>query len=86
VVGRFLQGKDAEPDSHPFLIEKHKQTHIAAGHMVAVNRELSALSAVFTRSIEWGKFEGPNPKRKVKKVKEALTRLEFLSEDEGELG
>jgi integrase len=67
---------------HPFLIEKHKQSRIADGHKVAVNRELSALSAMFNRCIEWGKFEGPNPKRKVEKVEEALTRLDFLSEDE----
>ena len=65
-----------------FAIEKYKQARLDAGHRVAVNRELSALSAMFNRCIEWGKFEGSNPKRKVKKVKEALTRLRFLSEQE----
>jgi integrase len=67
---------------HSFAIEKYKQARLDAGHRVAVNRELSALSAMFNRSIEWKKFEGSNPKRKVKKVKEALTRLRFLSEAE----
>jgi integrase len=67
---------------HSFAIEKYKQVRLDAGHRVAVNRELSAFSAMFNRCIEWGKFEGSNPKRKVKKVKEALTRLRFLSEAE----
>jgi hypothetical protein len=51
---------------HPFLIEKHKQARLEAGHNVAVNRELAALSTMFTRAIEWGKFDGQNPKRKVR--------------------
>jgi integrase len=67
---------------HPFSIEKHKQARLEAGHRVAVNRELAALSNLFNRCVEWGKFDGSNPRRKVKKVKEPLTRLRFLTEDE----
>jgi len=67
---------------HPFTLEKYKQARLAAGHRVAVNRELATLSTMFNRAIEWGKFEGLNPKRGVKEVKEPLTRLRFLSEEE----
>jgi integrase len=49
---------------------------------VAVNRELATLSSMINRCIEWGKFEGSNPKRKVKDIKEPLTRLRFLKDDE----
>jgi integrase len=67
---------------HPFLIEKHKQVRISEGHRVAVNRELAALSSLFNRCIDWGKFDGANPGRKVKKLKEPLNRTRFLTEDE----
>ena len=51
---------------------------------MAVNRELTALSSLFNRSIEWGKFDGVNTVKsgKVRKLKEDLSRLRFLSEDE----
>jgi len=67
---------------HPFLIDKHKQKRIAAGHRVAVNRELAALSAMFNRCMEWGKFEGVHPVRKVERLDEPLSRLRFLSDEE----
>ena len=43
---------------HPFLIEKHKQMRLAKGFRVAVNREVAALSVLFNRMIDWGRFEG----------------------------
>jgi integrase len=67
---------------HPFLVEKHKQTRVAAGHRVAVNRELAALSSMFNRCKEWKKFEGENPAQEVERIDEPLTRLQFLTEDE----
>jgi len=67
---------------HPFLVEKHKQKRIAAGHRVAVNRELAAVSAMFNRCLDWGKFEGINPVRKVERLDEPLSRLRFLSDEE----
>ena len=33
-------------------------------HRVAVNRELAALSAMFSRCLDWGKWEGVHPVRK----------------------
>jgi integrase len=69
---------------HPFLIEKHKQARVESGHRVAINRELAALSTLFGRAIEWNAFEGSNPVKvgRVRKLKEELNRLRFLSEEE----
>ena len=69
---------------HPFLIEKHKQTRIAAGYLVAVNRELACLSALFNRCRDWKKFEGENPVRSVKRINEPQNRLRFLTDEEEE--
>ena len=80
-LGRSFNGKKLG-EIHPFLIEKHKQLRIAAGHRVAINRELAALSVLFNRCREWKKYEGENPLRSVKKIDEPLTRLRFLSDDE----
>jgi hypothetical protein len=55
---------------HPFLIEKHKQARLQEGHKVAVNRELATLSALFNRVIEWGKLDGSNPVKKIKRISE----------------
>lgn len=51
---------------HPFLIEKHKQARLAAGHKVAVNRELAALSSMFNRCIEWGSSKARTRNGKLK--------------------
>ena len=82
-LGRSFSGKKLS-EIHPFLIEKHKQGRIAAGHRVAINRELAALSVLFNRCREWKKFQGDNPVRSVKKIDEPLNRLRFLSGDEEE--
>ena len=67
---------------HPFLIEKHKQARLQEGHKVAVNRELATLSALFNRMVEWGKFDGSNPVKKIKRISEPLNRLRFLTQEE----
>src|SRR5215831_4891048 len=48
-------------DLSPFLIEKHKQSRIAAGARVRANRELATLKALYNRCVEWGVFDGANP-------------------------
>ena len=78
-LGRSSNGKQ-RGEIHPFLIEKHKQTRIAVGHRVAVNRDLTDLSVPFNRCREWKKYEGENPLRSVKKMDEPLTKLRFLSD------
>jgi len=67
---------------HPFLVEKHKQARIEAGARVSSNRELTCLKTMFNRCIDWRKFEGENPVRRVKLIKEPKNRLRFLSVEE----
>lgn len=67
---------------HPFLIEKYKQKRLKEGVPVGVNRELSLLKNLFNRCIEWAKFEGENPVRKIKHVRETRGRTRFLNFDE----
>lgn len=67
---------------HPFTLEHYKRDRLAAGAKVAVNRELTTLKALYNRCIEWGLYEGLNPVRQVKLVKEPNGRLRFLEPDE----
>ena len=48
----------------------------------AVNRELSCLKNIFNRCIEWKRFEGDNPVKDMKMVKETRGRRRFLDYDE----
>ena len=67
----------------PFLIEKHKARRVSEAP-VAFNRELGTLKTLINWSIDKGKFDGPNPCRKVKKVKESRGRERFLEPEEEE--
>lgn len=67
---------------HPFLIEKHKRQRIEAGAKVAANRELAVLKALFNRCVDWGKFEGANPVRRVKMNREDTGRMRHLEPEE----
>lgn len=55
---------------HPFIIEKHKQRRIKEKAPIASNRELTCLKAIFNRCIDWGKFDGVNPVRRVRLLRE----------------
>ncbi|MBI2071322.1 MAG: tyrosine-type recombinase/integrase [Elusimicrobia bacterium] len=46
------------------------------------NRHLAIIKSVFNRAIEWGKFMGPNPAVKIKKLQENNKRLRYLSKEE----
>jgi integrase len=65
-----------------FDVERHKRARIEAGVRVMVNRELAVLRAVYNRCREWGKYEGDNPVRAVKGIRESEGRLRFLEPDE----
>lgn len=67
---------------HPFLIEKHKRMRLDEGARVAPNRELQVLRNLFNRCIAWKKYEGDNPVRHVKGVKESRGRERFLEPEE----
>jgi integrase len=66
----------------PFHVEAHKQHRIQAGARIRVNRELAVLKALFYRCQDWGVFEGDNPVRRVKFVKEPRQRLRYLEAEE----
>ena len=78
---KFFTGKKLS-GIHPFLIETYKQKRVKENVKVGVNRELALLKNLFNRCIEWGKFEGENPVRKVNLVKEIRGRTRFLDFDE----
>jgi len=78
---KFFGGKSLS-GIHPFLIEKYKVKRLNDGAKVSVNRELSCLKNIFNRCIEWKKFEGANPVKDVKMVKETRGRTRFLDYDE----
>jgi len=49
---------------------------------VSANRELTCMKSIFNRCIEWKTFQGENPARAVKLVKEPKNKVRFLSHDE----
>ena len=69
-------------DIHSFLVEKHKQRRVKDGALVAVNRELTCLKALFNRCIGWSFFHGENPVRKIKLLKEREGRERYLEPEE----
>jgi integrase len=60
-------------------VEKHKQGREAAAHEVGANRELSTLKRLFNLMIQFGKYEGENPVRKVKHFNEPHNKVRHLS-------
>jgi len=80
-LNRSFQGMRLS-EIHQFLIEKHKRMRIEEKAPVSANRELATLKALFNRCVEWNKYEGANPVKKVKLLKEPLTRVRYLEPDE----
>lgn len=66
----------------PFLIEKHRQRRIADGAPVGFNRELGTLRTLFNWCIDKAKYNGPNPTRKIKRLRESAGRERFLEPEE----
>jgi integrase len=69
---------------HPFLLERHKRMRLEEGARVAPNRELQVLRNLYNRCIDWKKYEGDNPVRQVKRLKESRGRERFLEVEEEE--
>jgi integrase len=67
---------------HPFLVEKHKQRRVAENARIAANREITCLKTLYNRLIDWKKYEGENPARRVKKLEESEGKVRFLTYDE----
>jgi integrase len=81
VLARSFAGKRLSGIS-AFDIERHKRARLEAGVRVMVSRELAVRRAVYNRCREWGKYEGDNPVRTVKAIRETEGRLRFLDADE----
>lgn len=75
------------------MIEKFKSDRIQEQKMTStgvkqilkpatVNRQLIVLKCLYSRAIDWGKFKGENPVKKVKSFKENNTRVRFLESNE----
>jgi integrase len=69
-------------DISPFLLEKQKQKRMADEVPVAFNRETGTLRTLINCCIDKGKYEGPNPTKRVKRLKESRGRERFLEPEE----
>jgi len=56
-------------DINPFMIEKYKSIRAKDVEKATVNKELILGSQVFTKAIEWGKYNGENPFLKANRFK-----------------
>ncbi len=73
----------------PHLIEKFKSDRLQETTRkekglkpATVNRQLIVLKSLYNRAIDWGKYKGENPVKKVKFFKENNTRVRFLEPNE----
>ena len=63
-------------------VEQFKSDRSKEVTPATVNRSLTVLKSLFNRAIDWGRFRGENPVRKVKFFKENNERLRYLEKDE----
>jgi len=66
----------------PLVVEEYKSKRVQEVSAASVNRSLTTLKSLFNRAIDWGKFDGENPVRKVKFFKEENHRLRYLEKEE----
>jgi len=62
-------------------VERYKAQRIGAVAPATVNRDLTLLKHMFTKAIAWGRAT-TNPVKAVKYLREANTRVRYLTEDE----
>jgi integrase len=79
-LGETFSGKKLSEITR-FSVEGYKSQRSKAAP-VRCNRELQTLKSLFNRCIEWKKYEGENPVKGVKLLKESKGRLRFLSHEE----
>lgn len=78
---RHLSGKYLHEITPP-VIEKFKVERIKEVGPATVNRALATLKSLFNRAIDWAEYDGPNPVKKIKFLKEPNHRLRFLEKEE----
>ena len=66
----------------PLTIEQLRAGRLGDVVASTSNRQHQVLKNLLSKAIEWGKFFGDNPARKVKLLREDNKRLRFLSTDE----
>jgi integrase len=73
----------------PIVVEKFKLDRLKEVNKkgkplnsATINRQLNVLKGLFRCAIDWGKFKGENPVRKVKTFKENNARLRYLESEE----
>lgn len=82
VLKRFLSGKYLS-EIDVITVERFKRERMQENVSPAtVNRALACLKSMFNRAIDWGRYEGENPVRKVKLLKESNGRLRYLEKEE----
>jgi len=81
MVKKAFPGKRLS-ELHAFALEGYKRRRAEEGAKVRVNRELARLKTLFNKMIEWGKYAGENPVRKVKFLTENPGRLRWLEPEE----
>lgn len=65
-------------------VERYKEVRSELVKPTTVNRELTLLSHMFRKAIDWNYYRKPNPVHKVKKCKEPPGRIRYLTLDERE--
>jgi len=74
--GKYLHEIDT------MMVEQFKRQRMQEVKPASVNRALSLLKCLFYRAIDWDKFEGKNPVKKVKLLNEGNGRLRYLEQEE----
>jgi|CXWL01.1.fsa_nt_gi integrase len=63
-------------------IERYKNDQMKLVSPATINRRLARLKALYNKAIEWGKFNGENPVKKVKFFRENNGRVRYLETEE----
>lgn len=74
--GRYLH------EITPMEIEKYKNERIKHVSPATVNRNLARIKALFNKAIQWKKFDGENPMKHIRFLKEDNHKLRYLEKEQ----
>ena len=77
----FFSGRSLH-EITPLLVEKFKIETNKEVSPATTNRALASLKCIFNKAIAWSKFEGANPVKGVKFLREDNKRLRYLEQEE----
>ena len=78
---RFFAGKYLH-EITPLMIEKFKAERVREVSASTVNRGLTCLKTIYNKAIKWHDFDGHNPVREVRFLKEENHKLRYLEKEE----